>query len=312
MSYSTVDRYGGISTHYLYTRGGGPPGGTGSRTWWPDFGPGTHDFSAQRRSHPNEAIFESVVQPKHWSKEPKPAPSVEPELSQFRNPAPARVAMLESGTDVQRKVVAHVVTERQGALRRMELRQRKMDSWLGDSPIRMSNGYLADSKTRRPVALSLSGAQSEPSLGSAGNATNMSSLSAATVSRDVYEKHGYLVGRYQGAIADGKSGLSTRRHNALSMQGMLHGSSGVLQDRKDATHSTRKGPKKPTGQWRTTPESGFVFDPRTFLPVPRGGWDSHELSLTDWPAPSSAGNREFTDKDPFGDSLRHPSTAPAS
>eukprot|EP00443_Scrippsiella_acuminata_P098851 CAMPEP_0115603746 /NCGR_PEP_ID=MMETSP0272-20121206/16586_1 /TAXON_ID=71861 /ORGANISM="Scrippsiella trochoidea, Strain CCMP3099" /LENGTH=298 /DNA_ID=CAMNT_0003039277 /DNA_START=77 /DNA_END=969 /DNA_ORIENTATION=- len=298
MSYSTLDRFGGISTTYAHGRGGGPPGGSGLRNvWWPDFGPGCQDFSQQRRSHPNEMIFEKVVEPKHWSTAPKPQAKPEPATTCFRNPAAERVTMLPSGFEADRKIAAHAVTEKQAAIRRLELRQQRMDSWLEKAPIHTS-AYLAvaDKADRadwpKPPRSkgALGNSLSEPALGNTGN-TNISSLSAATVSRDVYQKHGYLVGRSQGSIADGRSGATARKHTPLSLQKMMLSRS--TQDSKAST-SRRTGPRKPSGQWKVCPENSFRFDPQSFLPVPRGGWGKHELSLTDWPETVNMGNREFT------------------
>mmetsp|Transcript_69962 Transcript_69962/g.177561 ORF Transcript_69962/g.177561 Transcript_69962/m.177561 type:complete len:299 (+) Transcript_69962:112-1008(+) len=291
MSYSRIDRYGDITTSYAHMRGGGPPGGTGGRTWWPDFGPGTHDFSAQRRSHPSDMIFEKVVAPKNWSSKEKAPPATGEALGcHFRNQDPARLAMLEVGTNVDRKLAAHIFTERQCAIRRLENRQLRMDSWAGDVPIRMVNACAPDAGAKP----ALGGSQSTPSLG-------ISTLAAASASRDVYEKYGFPVGRHQGSIADGKSGggEKKRRNIPLSMQAMLM-SRDMGAGRSASTSRLRQGPRKPSGQWKQCPENSFVFDPRTFLPVPRGGWNNHDMSLTDWPEASNAGNREFSDKDAIG------------
>lgn len=283
MSYCTFDRYDGMRTTYAHARGGGAGAGMGVRTWWPDFGPGSQDFSQQRRSHPSEAIFERNVVPKRWSTQARPEPAPElPLASQFRNPEPARHAMLrvDPQEDQARKLAAHAVTERQGALRRLELRQKRVDAWLGDAPIRMSSAYLTD----HPQQASLAHSSSEPSVGS------HSAVHAAAVSRQVYEKHGLLVGKSQGGIAGGRTGEeAARRHNPLSYHAMMF--SGDLQDGKNARMRQRS--LKASKQWRTCPESRFVFDPRTFLPVPRGGWDSHPLALAQWPEPPPAGSREF-------------------
>jgi len=125
------------------------------------------------------------------------------------------------------------------------------------------------------------GSQSSPDLAC------HSAEGASKVSRAVYEQHGFLIGKSQGSIADGRSGGGgPRRHNSLSMKSMLmskgssvSGSSGA----GSASGGRKKG--KPSGQWRMRPESSVVFDPRTFLPVPRGGWSNHELSRSEWPEP---------------------------
>merc|ERR1719491_1939139 len=126
MSYHTVDRFGNYTVTYAHARGGGPPGGVGLRNWWPDFGPGCQDFSQQRRSHPSEGIFESVVEPKKWSHEARSSQPMGPPMAeQFRNPAPARHAMLhKSEPDVERKLAAHMTTNKAEAIRRLELRSK--------------------------------------------------------------------------------------------------------------------------------------------------------------------------------------------
>mmetsp|Transcript_81076 Transcript_81076/g.224337 ORF Transcript_81076/g.224337 Transcript_81076/m.224337 type:complete len:307 (-) Transcript_81076:159-1079(-) len=273
MSYSTLDSHGGISTTYAHARGGVHTQGPG-RTWWPDFGPGTRDFSAQERSHPSEAIFEKIVKPGKWSTREKSIPNPEPVAARFRSPQPARDAMQDQAPSIERKLAAHAVTERQAALRRMEMRQRRVDSWLEDAPVRMNASTLSEVSWH---------SSSEPSL------RELSTSQASQVSRDVYQRHGYLVGRSKGSIADGVSGARPRRHNPLSYSAMMF--SGDLYG--SPSHKTGKmfRPRKPTQQWRMRPESRFVFDPRSCLPVPRGGWNS--LPPTKWPEVEAAGNREF-------------------
>lgn len=293
MSYSRMDRFGELTTSYAPTAAG-----SGERTWWPDFGPSTQDFSQQRRSHPSDMIYEKIMEPKSWSTQERPrVPQGPASGAQFRNPAPARQALLETGTSADRKLAAHVTTERQLGLRRLEMRQRRVDSWAGTAPVHVSPYLPGSGSGTAPLEPlgSLLGSQSEPSLG-------LSTLAASSVSRDVYERHGYLVGRSQGSIADGRSGGgdTRRRHNPLSLQSMLMPKdSGSLRSSSTTTR-VRMGPRKPGGQWRACPESRYIFDPRTFLPVPRGGWDSHELSLAEWPDVAAAGDREFHDKDPVG------------
>jgi len=134
---------------------------------------------------------------------------------------------------------------------------------------------------------------------------------AAAASRDVYEKHGFVVGRSRGSTADGKYGSKFRpsRPKLLSYQLMLLGD---LQDQPSAER--RRGPRKASKQWRLCPENSFVFDPRTFLPVPRGGWDQHPLALEEWPAPPSSGSRDFavSAKDPLHFSSLASNTAHAT
>jgi len=275
MSYSTLDRNGGIHTTYAHARGGGQGGCTG-QTWWPDFGPGSRDFSAQQRSHPSEVIFERIVKPAKWSTREKAATSAPPMAQQFRNPQPARDALLNKTEPcVETKLAAHAVTERQAALRRLEVRQRRMDAWLADAPIHSREASLYDSSGR---------SRSEPSL------KELSSSQASQVSRDVYERHGYLVGRSKGSIADGSSGARPRRHNPLSYSAMMF-SGNLLGDSSGRSKRSYR-PRKPSKQWRTSLESSFVFDPQTSLPVPRGGWNSQRPSR--WPEPASHGGRDVS------------------
>lgn len=278
MSYSTLDRYGGIKTVYASARERGPSGSTGP-TWWPDFGPSTHDFSSQPRSHPSEHIFDHVMQPKKWSTAPKSAPNLGPPVAtQMRDPDPARNALFNKTVpSVDVKLAAHAVTERQASLRRLEMRQRAVDSWVQDAPVRMTMASLSDASRR---------SRSESAL----QDVSMSSSAASQVSRDVYEKHGYLVGRSKGNIADGMSGGSQRRHNPLSYNSMMF--TGSLLGDPNGRAKTRSGPKKASGQWKTCPDSSYVLDPRTCLPVPRGGWASQPPDK--WPEPPSNGSREFS------------------
>mmetsp|Transcript_8263 Transcript_8263/g.18867 ORF Transcript_8263/g.18867 Transcript_8263/m.18867 type:complete len:304 (-) Transcript_8263:120-1031(-) len=274
MSYSTYDKHGGISTHYAHGRGGGPGAGTG-RTWWPDFGPATRDFSAQDRSHPTETIFERVVKPGKWSATKSPGTSpASPVAAAFRNPQPARDALLTKAEPTpEAKRAAKAVTERQAALRRLEMRQRRVDSYLGAAPVHMTATTLSEARHAR----------SESCL------RDVNSSQASEVSRDVYERHGYLVGRSKGSIADGSSGAHSRKHNPLSYTAMLFGGKVV----GDSSSRSKKGfvPRRPSKQWKTCPESSFIFDRELSLPVPRGGWNLQRA--TKWPDPENAGNREY-------------------
>lgn len=254
MSYSITDRYGGIVSSYHPA-----PGVTacGQKTWWPDFGPGVRDFSAQERSHPTDSIFRTQV-------ECRRRPAAQTLASQFRHPAPAREALLITAQpSVETKLAAHEFTEKQSALRRLEVQQKRIDKWIQEPPIRRI--------------------QSEPgSLMDASRNTSASS-SALEANRSVYEKHGYLVGRHTGSVADGLGGLSgKRRANSMSFSAMLFKGELVEEVRKPRR-------KKPSKQWHVTPASRYVFDPTTFLPVPRGGWDAQVP--TEWPALRTTGSR---------------------
>mmetsp|Transcript_91607 Transcript_91607/g.165419 ORF Transcript_91607/g.165419 Transcript_91607/m.165419 type:complete len:305 (+) Transcript_91607:69-983(+) len=271
MSYSTLDRYGGITNKYAFQRSGAgaPACGTGGRQWWPDFGPTTKDFSAQDRSHPAETIFEKVIVAGKWNANRKPQVVGGPlEALQLRHPNPAREATLhKEHPAVDVKLAAHEAICRQGALRAAEVRQRRIDQWAGEAPIRMN-------VTNR--------SQSETSLDTAGS---------SQVSRDVYQRHGFLVGRSRGAIADGLNGAGVhhRKHNSLSYQKMLF--SGNLTETAVSSSSRKSGNRRYDKQWRTSPEKSFVWDPTSFLPKPRGGWDSQHPAK--WPELPATGRREF-------------------
>lgn len=174
------------------------------------------------------------------------------------------------------RLAAKDFTSRQNNLRMMDFRQRQVESYLGDVPVRMrAVGSAPSSKNR---------ALSEPSLGS-----------SATIeaSRDHLEKLGFLVGRSKGRIADGLSGAhgTTRRHNPLSMHATLHSrsTSDGNQAGRSLSHSTLPSRSK---KWQmSTVSAGFVFDPRNSLPPPKGGWSSQ--TPTSWPDIPCVGRREF-------------------
>lgn len=97
---------------------------------------------------------------------------------QLRHPSPATEALLPSGpVDLSRKRRAHEVTQRQGALLRQELRQRRMDSWLEEAPIRMLPKH---SKLHQVWADA-----SKP----------LRAVSCAEVSREVYRRNGHVMSR---------------------------------------------------------------------------------------------------------------------
>jgi len=288
MSYTTQDRYGGVKNVYAHPRGGGPIMGTGSKgNWWPDFGPSTHDFSAQEKVHPTDTIFHKVVKPFTRSNS-EPGPSSRggsrcgvnydaPSPQQFRHPAPSMEATLhKSLPGMEERLAAKRLTNRDAHLRRLEMRQRKVDAWLGEEPhyppVRTAPGGSG--------SLANGGLPARASLRDlpCANHSVVSSTNSSAVSRDVYERHGYLVGRSRGSIADGHSGVRTRKHNPLSFSTMLF--TGELQS--NSTPSKRKmQSSKPSKQWHVKPESKFVFDPRLCLPVPRGGWGMQAPS--EWP-----------------------------
>jgi len=299
MSYSTLDRFGGISTTYAHGRGGGPTA-SGGKSWWPDFGPGTHDFSSQDKSHPTETIFEKIVKPANWSQNARPASSsVQPVASQFRHPVPAREAMLHKAEpSAEAKYAAHAVTERQSALRRMEVRQRRVDAWMGPAPIRMSAAALQEALLREPTQLRVP--EGPRRSRSEAAVRDLSTSSASEASRAIYEMHGYTpIGRSKPSI--GSSGV--RRHTPLSQSTMLYQGevSGTHALDDSGGRSRRSGPRKPSKQWQTCPDSSYVWDPQSFLPVPRGGWNAQ--MPTRWPEVEATGKRNLDSSAGFDKSL---------
>jgi len=304
MSYSTLDRHGGIVTKYAHAKArNAPAGGQGLRTWWPDFGPGCQDFSQQRRSHPSEMVFERVIAPTHkWSATagpPRPC-TVEPLAPPMRDPEPARRAMLhEAEPGIERRLAAHSVTERQAALSRLESRQRRVDAWAGETPVKMTHAYISGGLAQGAFHQALQGGRtaSAPSLGArAGRAaTAPAAVPPGAPSREDFARSGYLVGRSQGSIADGLGGggEARRRHDPLSMKAMLHKRMGTPA----SGARTLAPPRKRTSPWRVSPEASIAFDPRNFLPVPRGGWAAHELTAAEWPDALPAGSRDFAAAD---------------
>ncbi|CAE7224894.1 unnamed protein product, partial [Symbiodinium sp. CCMP2592] len=95
------------------------------------------------------------------------------------------------------------------------------------------------------------------------------------VSREVYRRNGFLVGRTQAPI----------RSKSLSLQSILF--AGEVMKAPPIT-AMRKKPRQYEMAWKTLPERRFVFDPKSSLPVPRGGWDMHDPS---WPDIFPTGRR---------------------
>jgi hypothetical protein len=279
MSYVTQDRHGACTIKYATIKSK-EVAGTG-KTWWPDYGPSLRDHSFQEKFAPHHHIFEKVVKPHTVGYTPPPLPEHHERHTQFRHPAPAREGMLckdhSLGSNEQR-LAAKAITDRQAALRVMEVRQRKIDSWLEDTPMRMAAiGSSSKAKT----------------LGRAGSEPALPTQVAAQASREVYEKLGFLVGRSKGTSAGGFSGATVqRKHNPLSLNALMFSGNVVDSSRASRSLSRSSLPKKPSKQWQVLPESGFVFDPRTSLPVPRGGWNSQPQ--TTWPEATAAGHREWS------------------
>jgi hypothetical protein len=285
------DRHGGCKNFYAH-RSGNPSAALQANTWWPDFAPGK-DHSYLLKSHPAETMFDKGFAHYKWDatdmkpglKEAPVPEHKQPMPKQFRHPAPGNEAMLQRATPtMEAKLQAHATTQKQASLLRAEMRQRQVDSWANPSPIRMAASssvteggkdlsmYAGSGILCRPPSLS----RSEPIL-------QLSPEKAASVSRSVYEQHGYLVGRSKGQTADGKTGLRPRKHTPLSAHKLKFGGDGTAGKPRSS---------KPGGQWKSLPESGFVFDPKSFLPVPRGG---RNKELPDrWPEPPNDGRRCFS------------------
>jgi len=272
MSYVTYDRHGAPTAHYASMKSREPVGH--GKTWWPDFGHGIRDHSYQEKYMPHHHIFEKVVKPHTTGRDLGPPP-LERQPAQFRHPAPAREALLQDQPTNEKRLAAKEVTEKQGALRILENRQRKIDSWLEDAPIRMAAAASSSSK------------------GKAIRSHSAPSVGAAQITRGTYEKLGYVVGKSKGSTADGNLGAhgSTRRHNPLSFNSLMFSGSVVDGNRATKSLSHSALPRKPRNQWKALPENSFVFDPRTSLPVPRGGWDAQS---TKWPDVPAAGRREWS------------------
>lgn len=260
MSYTTFDRYGGFTSTYAHARGGHFAGNGNS--YWPDNGPGASDFSQQNKSHPSESIHERIFLPKKWSSAVKSPSAPEPLATQFRHPVPAREATWhKSNPTLEAKAQAHDVTKRQEALRRYIQQKKNIDAYLGDAPI---HGPASSSSSETALRSWSDGAL--PSI---------SSTHASSVSRETYEKHGFLVGRHRGTFADGKNGIIPRRHKPLSFHAMIF-KGDLVGDGSKGKQSRRSSPQKPSKQWQTCPSNSFMLDPQTFLPVHKSSWDSKQ------------------------------------
>lgn len=218
------------------------------------------DFSAQEKTHPSDTIFKNVVERKTWDPAAMsrvPAARLKP-AAQMRHPAPSKEAMAppKGPPDLEKKHWAHEVTERQGALRRAEMRQRRMDSWVTEAPIRQvpSTSKL----TEMWADASIGPSPTSPKLSeTTRHAMQLSALNCAQVSREVYRRNGYVLSRTP-----------------------------VVKTSPEKFQR----PRKYEMAWKTIPDRRFVFDPKTFLPVPRGGWDMNDPS---WPDVVPAGMRQF-------------------
>lgn len=263
MSFTTMDRFGGISVTYAHARGGSGAGGS-VNSWWPDSFPGASDFSHQNKSHPTESMFDRIVRPRRWSTSERSPSAPEPLAPQFRHPAPAKEAIFHQSVPMlDRKREAHEFTVKQAALRRAELKQQRVDAYGLDAPINVP--AAPSSASDRTIARSRSDS----------GCSIHSSVHASSISREVYEKHGFLVGRNGGSMADGKDGIMPRRHNPLSFHAMIFKGDLVGEGgSRNSRQSSRSRPPKPSKQWQTCPSNSFMLDPATSLPVPRGGSDS--------------------------------------
>eukprot|EP00747_Dinoflagellata_sp_TGD_P193684 gnl/TRDRNA2_/TRDRNA2_60165_c0_seq1.p1 gnl/TRDRNA2_/TRDRNA2_60165_c0~~gnl/TRDRNA2_/TRDRNA2_60165_c0_seq1.p1 ORF type:complete len:320 (+),score=35.89 gnl/TRDRNA2_/TRDRNA2_60165_c0_seq1:73-960(+) len=251
MSYSTQDRYGDVKNFYpASTSKSTEPVGTGC-TWWPDYGPTQRDYSYQHRWSSTRHIFDKVVHPASVGFLPPEPPSAHVLADrQFRNPNPALHGMLKTEHEPHEHVSkARDATKKQGRLNMLADRQKKIDSWLPDAPV-----------LRAPPGLTpLERQRAEAQYGQLSRSRSESSLIAeqcSELSRETFEKHGWLVGRSKGSPADGRSGMSgTRRHNSLSFNSMLFGGE-LIESGGGAARSSKKS-KRPGNQWRVCPENSF-------------------------------------------------------
>mmetsp|Transcript_4335 Transcript_4335/g.10645 ORF Transcript_4335/g.10645 Transcript_4335/m.10645 type:complete len:347 (+) Transcript_4335:47-1087(+) len=273
MAYCAYDRHGGLTIKYSNVK---TSEYVGAGTYWPDYGPTTRESSGGGRNRPTEHIYERLVKPKASGKQ---VHELTVPQQQFRHPSPSREAVLrEVEHTPEAKARARGLTEKQIVLRRLEMRQQKIDSW------------LEEGSNRPPIrALRLS----DTVTGMTGSAsdTSLSSSQASVVSRDVYARHGYLVGKSKGNIADGFGGLRPRKANSLSFQAMLFGKE-VVNPTTSSRHSITT--RKPGKQWRVFPENHYVFDAASSLPVLRGGdrnrgrgWPDLEHQPRQWSEPEA-------------------------
>jgi len=272
MAYCAYDRHGGLTIKYSNVKNTSEYVGAG--TYWPDYGPTTRESSGGGRNRPTEHIYERLVKPKasgkHAEEESMP-------LQQFRHTSPSREAILrEVEHTPEAKARARGLTERQIVLRRLEMRQQKIDSWLEEG-------------ANRPPIRALRLSDTVTGMGGSASDSSLSSTHASVVSREVYARHGYLVGKSKGNIADGFGGLRPRKANSLSFQAMLFGKE-VMNPTSSSRHSVTT--RKPGKQWRVFPENHYVFDAALSLPVLRGGernrargWPDLEHQPKQWSEP---------------------------
>lgn len=231
MSYTTQDRFGDMVHKYVPPKKGELTGAPA--TWWPDYGSSTRDISYQENCGPTSHLFKSKVQNKSASRlEPMDAPQ-SVSTCQFRHPVAAREAILrESDAQPAAKLRARAATEKQGSLRRLELRQRKIDSWLDSAPIQVESIMASRSRSE----------------------STLNSLQSSDVSTQVYSRYGFLPERG----LNGDKPLGMRSAVALSTPP------------GDGPRAIRMGGKqKPRKAWRLCPESRYTLDPVTFLPIPK-------------------------------------------
>lgn len=65
VAYHTIHKYGDIAhtSTYMGRHVPSSQNAVGCGTWWPDYGPTTHEFGYLYRSHPTETVFDNVVKP---------------------------------------------------------------------------------------------------------------------------------------------------------------------------------------------------------------------------------------------------------
>lgn len=298
MSYTIQDRNGGQYSKYMPPTG--TTGGGAKGVWWPDYGPSTRDFTYPGISHPTETIHRNCVEP---LAKRGPAPTPPPGhrdagvAPQFRK-VPPREALMQhkQATTLDQHLAAHAITTRNTNLRRSELQQRRMDACAGASPICPSS---LSTQAQRSLSRCLpEGAHRSRSEG------QLSSLSCAEVSRDVYAKHGFTSGFSKESTLAAKNAAKLMKKNPMNNSMMVD--TNVVSGRP-ARLRKRHDPPKP---WRVLPESNFVFDTTLCLPVLRPGrglmlsqppmdaYRARQAHSSDWAASGTVGDTANGDVPP--------------
>lgn len=260
MSYSTQNAHGDYNT--VYHRRQAP---NSSPTWWPDFGPGSADFSFQREASATQSIYENHTV-HHTNNSVDWRKSLElPPTKQFRHPNPSSEALLggrHSEVAFLNAALARGQTARQVSLNRLEARAKQVDKWVGDAPI------LQQNRLQESSVSSSSSSVSRAQLSREGTASlpNLNSLQCARASRGVYARHGFVGGPPQF-----RKSASSRSHQPLSFNKMLF-TGELFARRTPAQRALETRSLQPISRdWRICPESSYLLEQTSGLPVPRQG-----------------------------------------